>query len=247
MFPPEQRLINFGVSKTADMKKGIIFLVTAVCLLTASSPSEAQGFLGLHVISMPGYPALPADTAFEGISYNFDIFIYNGSNVTINNTIVVNLRVDTVSTVIASSPALPPLGPGDTIIVTVSQYNFDPSQYKAGNNIVVVWPAVNGMSVPVDTTFKDVYFVPLNSLSSHDLKNPDFHIYPVPVRDELYLEGLAEQDLEYVRIFDASGRLATAIKPGIHRPFDLSFLKPGFYVIEVKGRDICGRIRFIKL
>jgi hypothetical protein len=229
------------------MKKGIIFLYTAVCLLTTSVPSFAQGFLGLQVTSMPGYPALPADTAFEGVSYNFDILVYNGSNVTITNTIMINLRVDTVTAMVASSPVLPPMAPGDSLILSVSQYNFDPSQYKAGNNIVVVWPSVNGMSIPIDTAYKDVFFVPLNSLSSHELQVADFQIYPVPVHDELRLQGLADQDLEYVRIFDTSGRLCAAFVPGQRRRFDVSFLKAGVYFIEIRTPSSSGCTRFIKM
>jgi len=216
------------------MKKSLRILSLFLLVFSlAPSIGRAQGFTTLKVLSMQGFPDLPADSAYEGQFYTFNVIVTNNTNIIINTNIDIQLKVDSIETTIFSSPQ-PSVQPGDTVTFSISGYSFTQPQYKAGNNIVVVWPRVNGQVVPIDSFFTDVFFVPLNSLGdgyldSNDLK---FSIFPVPARDLLYFSSNQSQPFEYVRIYSIIGELLLA-EPGHGKKHiyvgsfqDLMFLKP---------------------
>ncbi len=225
------------------MKKGLIILSA---LLLQSFFIQAQGFITLKITSMPGYPALPADSAYEGISYNFDMVLVNNSSTPINSSVTIFFRIDSITNpVITTSPVGIP--PNDSTVISVTQYNFTQPFYKVGNNIVVVWPMVNGTFVPVDTTYKDVYFIPLTSVGNPEVQGPGIQIYPSPTTDFINLDVPPDQHVEHVRIFDSIGKLTREIIPGQQRKLDVSFLKPGIYFLEISGQNYTDCLRFVKL
>jgi len=227
----------------------IRFIFTALCLVLSlcySLQSSAQGTATLRVAAMPGFPDLPADSAYEGQTYVFDLFIVNNSSTNINGAnVTFNMRVDSIITPFLLNPALS-IPAGDSVTLTVTQYSFNQPQFKMGNNIVVVWPVVSGLVVPIDSLITNVYFIPLSSLGSIDLTEPAFKIYPVPAKETLHLKLNTELKVEYVRIYTMEGRIVYIRKNFTDDFIDISNLSNGVYVLETEIDGKLDRIRFVR-
>src|SRR5688572_30025327 len=110
-------------------KHGLFSILVLILSLFYVLPGMSQGTTTLKVVSMPGYPDLPADTAYEGQTYSFEINLKNNTNIIINSASVnIHLQVDSIVTIISSNPALSLL-PGDSVLIPVTPYNFTLPQY----------------------------------------------------------------------------------------------------------------------
>lgn len=199
----------------------------------------------LYISSMPAFPDLPQDSAYEGISYTFDLIIINNTSTTFNSVLSFNMRVDTSVTTFLTNPQTTML-PGDTLNLTVPLFDFTQPQFKVGNNIVVVWPGVNGVAIPIDSFITNVFFVPLNSLPGNYLKEETFKIYPVPARNILHINSPNLNTVEYVRIINLSGQPVCLFPTPGNGPIDISFLKPGIYFVEIISEFQSTRMKFVK-
>jgi len=219
-----------------------------VCLLVLCinfHKSCAQGTSTLYIDSLPGFPVLPLDSAYEGQAYTFDIVLVNNTNTAINNaSIEFNMKVDSISSIFFTSPAIG-VQPGDTVSVPITGFNFTQPQFKLGNNIVVVWPVVNGMVIPVDSIIVDVYFVPLSSVGNLDLAEPAFRVYPVPAKNIIYFDAKQYQ-VEDVRIWTISGQQVLHELPRKSNAIDITLLAPGIYILELQFNGIRTRQKFIR-
>lgn len=87
-----------------------------------------------------------------------------------------------------------------------------------------------------------------NDLISEDEPLPDLKInsiYPNPCEDGFYLEQFVNQKIGALNIYDALGKLVLKVeKPIPLEKIDVSFLKPGFYNLEI---EINTRSYFQKL
>lgn len=225
------------------MKK--VYVILLLALFSGMNPTflSGQGVTGLEVVSMPGFPDLPLDTAYEGQSYTFDVLIRNNTNIALSNaTIEVQLKADSLENTIATAQQVN-LNTGDTLILTLSGYNFTQAAYAAGNNIVVVWPriAAPASSLPADTFYTNVYFVPLNSLDDGKLieDQAPFTLYPNPATGTLQIMNDLNLSIEHVRIFDNTGKLFLRREGHDDFNFDVSYLPAGMYwlVGEVNKRE----------
>lgn len=227
------------------MKKALMLL--SISLLAGwFSLVQAQGTTGLKVTQMIGYPVLP-DTAYEGVSYTITLNLRNYSNSTINGGVNVLLNTDSGTVVLTSFAGLV-LQPNDSTAQIIQAYNFDTQTYKAGNNIVVVWPVVQSApAFPIDTFFTQVYFVPLASLNAPEVESIKFALYPNPATSKLKIVGAAEEPLEYVRILMPDGRQVTQILPFGDGIIDIRRLNPGIYFLEATSKNRSGMKRFIKV
>ncbi len=219
-----------------------LFLVLSLC---TSTQSKAQGVASLYISDMPGFPDLPQDSAFEGIPYTYDIILINNTNIFINTNVSLVMKVDSSTSTFFTNPQ-PGISPGDTVTLTVSGFNFTQPFFKVGNNIVVVWPVVNGLMVPIDTFQTDVHFVPLNSLGGIDLTEPAFHLFPVPSNEFLQLDVMGDEVVEYVRIYTISGQLIREIPAAEKKQIDIRFLNHGVYILEISANGKSSRRKFIK-
>lgn len=222
----------------------LIALLLVVCTFSFHNV-KAQGTATLHVADMPGYPDLPQDTAYEQNTYNFDINLVNGTNLIINSSVTIMLKVDTTFATLVNNPAMA-INPGDSISISIAGYNFSPSQYKAGNNIVVVWPVVNGLVLPVDSFITNVHFVPLTSVDGIDLNEPVFNMFPVPANTTLNLDFGKSILVEQVRIYSASGQLVRTCRSTGKNEIDISSLDSGLYFVEAIFNGVAVRKKFVK-
>ncbi len=230
-----------------SMKKSfVLFTLLVTAALATPFQVKAQGTTALQILGMPGYPALPQDTAYEGQVYTFNLLVYNGTNATVNTTLEILLKVDSIETVINTNPQ-PVLPPGDTLTITVTGYGFTQPQYKIGNNIVVVWPRVTGApALLVDSFYTDVHFVPLSGMADDTGHESGIMVLPNPVKDELgYLTGDNGKP-ECVRIRTVTGSLVYEQKQPDKQKIPTGFLKPGVYFLELTFGGRNHVIRFVK-
>lgn len=223
------------------MKKLLLPLVVVLVLTQAISfRVSAQGTPTLRVLDMPFFPSLPTDSAYEGQSYSFGITVANNTGQAVNSTLEVLFKVDSIEAVVYSNPATSLAG-NDTIQVQVTQYFFLQNQYKPGSNIVVVWPRIMGNTLPTDTFYTNVFFVPLNSTGfPSDPRSGGMLLYPNPTSGFLTLGQPGEEVFEYVRIYDSSGRRVLTMPFPNGGVIDLHGLPAGTYVVEaVAGLKTC--------
>jgi hypothetical protein len=136
------------------------------------------------------------------------------------------------------------LPPSDSAQIGAS-IPYDDQRYKAGSNIVVVWPRMNNLpGVAADSAFFQVCFDSLLSLITPfpPPKGP-LLLLPNPAGDRLWIETGRPDQLESVRIFDIEGRLC-AWRHGAGE-IDLSRFMEGLYIVEVRWRG--GEIHRRKL
>ncbi|MDQ3051435.1 MAG: T9SS type A sorting domain-containing protein [Bacteroidota bacterium] len=222
------------------------FIIAFVLVLTAfhNTQCRSQGVNTLFVDSMPFFPEAPQDTAYEGQTYTFLMQVHNNTNIFINNSVSFNMRVDSATiTFLANVQTTIP--PNDSVSLTVTPFNFQQPLFKAGNNIVVVWPVVNGLSVPIDSFITTVFFVPLNSLGDDEVMGQQLQLYPNPVHDYMHLDT-SEGMVEYVRIYATTGQLIRDISFQRSRSIDVSFLRKGTYIIELNLNGKWVRKKFVK-
>jgi len=238
-------LLIFEIIKQKAMKKALM-LVSISLLAVWFSLIRAQSSIGLKVTQMAGYPVLP-DTAYEGVSYSVTLKVNNNSNIAINGGVNILLKADSGSVALTSFAGLVLL-PGDSTTTLIQTYNFDTQTYKAGNNIVVVWPVVQGApAFPIDSFYTQVYFVPLASLNAPEVEAIKFAMYPNPATSELKIVASSDEPLEYVRILMPDGRQMTQYLPLGDGIIDIRRLNPGIYFLEASSKNRRGVKRFIKV
>lgn len=227
------------------MKK--LLISCALILITGwFAGVNGQGTASLEVTQLVGYPVVP-DTAFEGVPYSVTVKISNNSSLAVNGTVDILLKTDSATVTLTSFGGLVLL-PGDSTAQLIQTYNFTSQQYKAGNNIVVVWPVAQGApAMPIDSLFSNVFFVPLAGVPVPEVPSASFSIYPIPTSHSICIQHDSGEPIEQVRIYNPEGRLATGWLFSKEGVIDVRNLRAGLYLIEIysgKGKAIK---RFIKI
>lgn len=228
------------------MKKVVVVLFALLAGMAWNLPKTyAQLLNTLKVTSMPGYPQQP-DTAYQSQTYSYSIKVSNGTNTVVNSTLEIVFRIDSLETVVVSNPATS-LNPGDTISFNISQYFFSQPFYKAGNNIVVVWPRLTGgMSLPADTFYAAVYFVPNSGLAPDHSNSSWINLFPNPATDRIHLGLNINEDFEYVRIWSLTGEQVLEILRPVSTELNIGSLSAGTYMAEAITRRQVFRGIFVK-
>lgn len=187
-------------------------------------------------------PLLPGDTAFEANIYPLYFSVQNVSPVPVTSDTLYILAYNTDTLVAQQEHVL-----ADTLISNLSQgmiaqmfnpfFQFSALNYKAGGNIVVVWPRLgNDPLTTFDSITVNIYFVPfqaslapegINSVQGIIL-NPDMHTVQFKTNGG-YMP-------ERVRIFDVSGRIcfrSVQVSGAVYLPQ----ISKGVYFIEWKNPD----------
>jgi hypothetical protein len=229
------------IEKINPMKKLIYIPFIAFFVLSLAGDVKGQGSLG--VTALQGFPDLPADTAFEGQLYTFDIVLSNSATGVVQGPVAINMRID--STVFILDTISNPVLGGSTIVKTYNNFSFTQPTFKTGNNIVVVWPSINNSTVPIDTFYTTVHFVPLLSSPVAELDNIDITAYPNPVSDYLMIGVPANTIIRRYQVFDTSGRLVMS-EPFTGDLIDLHELDRGYYIVRLYADDREWRVRLLK-
>jgi hypothetical protein len=228
------------------------FLLLLIIAANFNLPRALAQQVQLTILNVDSFPVLPS-LALEGQSYNFTFTVYNMINNQFGTTDTVKIFLankDSLNNVEEIADTLIPLFQGnDTILIHVSNYQFTSAHYKAGNNIVVVWPRLGNIigttydSLQIDT----VYFVPLASINMLNAQNNTFSMFPNPATDIITINKEGEKYIEYVRILNDIGQ-EILYRRSFKDHLDIRFLTPGFYFIEIKERNgTLSHKKFLKL
>ena len=219
-------------------------LITAhtvfVFFLLTSTIGYSQSSIG--VVSMPGFPAMPSDTAFEGQLYTFDVVVSNTATGSVQGPLALNMKIDSITTIL-DTITNPILG-GGTVTKTIADYNFSQPLFKTGNNIVVVWPSINNSTIQVDTFYTNVYFVPLLSNIEYPLQDP-LMVYPNPVSDFLKVQVPDETILKEYLLLDDLGRIMQSSRM-YNNMIDLRNVPSGVYFLRLVGESDEWSVKLIK-
>lgn len=228
------------------MKKVVVVLFALLSGMAWNLPETyAQLLNTLKVTSMPGYPQQP-DTAYQSQPYSYSIIVSNGTNTAVNSTMEIVFRIDSLETVVVSNPVTS-LNPGDTVSFNISQYFFSQPFYKAGNNIVVVWPRLTGgLSLPADTFYAAVYFVPNSTLAPESPNSSWISLFPNPATDRIHLGKDLDEPFEYVRIWCLTGEQVIEIRRPVSTEVNIGSLPAGTYMAEAVTRRQIYRGIFVK-
>ena len=223
------------------MKKLTHIALFLMLVTGLSADVRGQGSLG--VTALQGFPDLPADTAFEGQFYTFDIVVSNSATGTVQVPMAINMMID--STVFILDTVSNPVIGGGTIVKTYNNFSFTQPTFKTGNNIVVVWPSINNSTVTIDTFYTTVFFVPLLSSPVPEVDKIGIPAFPNPVSDHLMIGVPANTIIRRYQVFDTSGRLVMS-EPYTGNLLDLRELDRGYYFLRLYADDRDWKISLLK-
>lgn len=232
--------------------------VAVLLLYMQPAFSQQTDSLGVYYLS-PEYPQIiNGDSAFEGFPYfNIQVGIINLSSATFAGSIYIQLNIDTGGGALTydtlnifGNPLT--IAPFDSVVVPVDSsgsYTFSPLRYKAGSNIVVVWPRLSGGTLMYsDSLFTEVFFVPLTGIHQvPHAETAEITIYPNPAQDFIILDAAMKNGIEGVRLTDVQGRLVKQYRPLKNNKIDLRDIEKGCYILNIIYRGQTGITRkFIK-
>lgn len=189
------------------MKRFPLLLSFLLYLLSVSTQAQNAR---LRISNLQGFPALPLDTAQEGVSYDsIRITVVNSGTGTFTDNIDVFLQGGTagqglVDTLYQDSVGLHQIAPGDSIDLLPVHYQFRTVHFDDGDNIVVVWPAARTTGTPSDSISFHVYFVRLSAISEAGILH--IRAYPNPSSQFITLDLPSDHSLKYVRILNVHGQ-----------------------------------------
>lgn len=220
------------------MLKRLLLFLSIICIGT-SVRAQFLPTLKVTSIAANGVFNFP-DTIYGGTFYTYSIVVQNTD---LQNTYTnspstifsIKMQTDTLpELVLFSDSSQFTISPGDTAIFTVAD-SFPSPSFKLGNNVVVVWPSVTNGTQPfiVDSTFFNVYYIGLSGI--HDFDIAPISIYPNPFSDYLKVD-FNEEESPQLFIYDVAGKLVYS-NGGRSKMYDLSFLKSGAYLLEVRKKN----------
>ena len=134
--------------------------------------------------------------------------------------------------------------PGDTVNLTPANgFTIDStSGFRAGNNVVVVWPYTT-QGIMVDSMTITTYVDTSTISAVNEIGFPGLHLYPVPAKEYLIAAGL--KGVEYVRIMSVLGsELFSSLVNSDRLTIDLKRYPRGLYIAEFRNRE--GEHRYIR-
>jgi bacillolysin len=127
--------------------------------------------------------------------------------------------------------------PGGTPETSVEE--FPQVAYPANGTYSISLKVTN--SFGTDSLIKKDYIVVSDITDVHDVSDPELVVYPNPVRDFVNIGITTEFTAD---LFDLQGKLVRSEK---NKPkFDVSSLRPGIYILEIRTKDSISRYKMIK-
>lgn len=215
-------------------------LLLLLIIFASSFSVKAQGLPTLKVttITANGVANFP-DTIYQGVQYNFSITVANlDSTPFVNNGTPFSILMQKVDTggflpfAIYITNLQFTIAAFDSMVFFATD-SFSPPQLKLGNNVVVVWPSVTSSIINyIDDTIS-TYLVGTSGIP--EIEKSDLLFYPNPFIDFLNIRNTFDYTGQ-VFIYDGTGRVV--YNSGRKETYNLSFLKSGMYLIEVRKNNI---------
>ena len=209
-----------------------------ILIFVGAAMSAGAQTAHLRITNLINFP----DTAYEGVVYPVQFILKNVGTGAYQGPFQVILQADSGSEILYfnQNPSFV-LFPNDTVVLSggngVMGYQFTSQVYKAGNDVVVVWPYSTQMSVGIDTLVTGVYYIPSGIISNGpDQVKTTMKVFPNPFKDIIHLETGDGSMVEKVRISDLFGREIYRKETAIDR-INLPGLKNGMYILELEISD----------
>ncbi len=211
---------------------------------------EAQNVPQIQIVQL-NMPLFPGDTAFEANLYPISFSVQNTSPVPVTSDTLYILGFNTDTSVAQQEHIL-----ADTIVSNLSQgmmaqvynpfFQFSALNYKAGGNIVVVWPRLgNDPLTTYDSITVSIFFVPFQASLTPEIENSVQGIILNPSLNSIQFKTQGDFSPERVRIYDVSGRVCYQSKQ-VSGAMYLPQLSKGVYFIEWKNPDgWYSRLKFV--
>ncbi len=244
--------ILWGQISTIMFKR--LFILLTIIALSLSGKAKNLPTLKVTNITANGVNNFP-DTIYGGITYSYLITVTNtDTSLTFFNDTSFIAGLFTIKAQLADT-SLPEFTlfsdsnffqilPGDSITFQLTD-SFG-TGLKLGNNVVVVWPSKVGSGITsfiIDSTYYNIYFI--GSTGINEIPIAELRIYPNPFGENISIDNPAESKFR-VFIYDAEGRIVYQ-NPLDRKSFDLSFLKSGAYLVEVRNSSkVLSRKKIIK-
>lgn len=204
-------------------------------LLLFNFAANAQSSLGISKVTL-NFP----DSATFGDSATFTCWIKNQGPSAFSGTIYVKFGISDTSglQVTVKDSSLVTLAAYDSIPVSIEE-TFSQNRYRAGTNVVVIWPQpASGPATVTDSLTKTIYIWPAGI---DDVVAEKLFLYPNPATDVVFV-GSHFTDIE---VYNLSGRLVFKSEK-INR-INIATLSPGAYLIRARSnKGDYSRARFIK-
>lgn len=218
--------------------KTIITVILLFPMLLISLRGKSQGTVpNISVVGLVNFP----DTAYEGQTY-FQIGLVFKNNDTINNfsgALSVYIKGDSANVDTFYNTTQLTIAANDTAaLFTSNGFQFDPGTFRAGSNIVVVWPVVNGM-LNTDTLYTSVFYVRASGLVPLLTGIESFDAYPNPANNYLGFILPHKSVAESVRIYNMYGCIVYESARLFQKRIDISALRQGCYFViitDTKGK-----------
>lgn len=213
------------------MNKRIYILIIGL-LFTFGTQAQILRVTNVFANGITGFP----DTIYAGQFYNYTVVVTNFDTATYvnNGTFTINWLADSTfgSFVIYQDTSVFTIAGNDSVSFQVAD-TFPQNAFKTGNNVVVVWPSlISGTSAFIADTFQldSVYFVKTTGIN--DLSINRLSVNPNPFHSFISIANMQPSARELL-VYDVSGYLVYKTIPS-GQIYDLSFLKPGLYLLEVR-------------
>lgn len=222
--------------------------ILILVLLLSPLFSKSQNVPQMQIVQL-NMPLLPGDTAYEANLYPVLFSVQNVSPVSVvfdtlyifgynNDTSILQQQFAFIDTIISN------LSQGIVIQVANPFYQFSSLNYKAGGNIVVVWPRLgNNPLTTYDSITVNIYFIPFQAAIAPEEDHSVQGILLNPAMNAIQFKTTGGFMPERVRIYDATGRIcfSSGQTTGM---LQLPPLAGGPYIIEWKNPN--GRFARLK-
>jgi glycosidase len=101
--------------------------------------------------------------------------------------------------------------------------------------------------IPISNSDQEVEGLPAKSGFTDQVLSvyPGMYVYPSPAKDQLYIAEIMKYDI--IRIFNIQGELVIEVIPENDPEIDVSFLRPGIYVVKTEEGETSSFFKFVKL
>lgn len=230
--------------------KRVQILVLFISLMFCEFASAQTDSLAVIAIS-PQFPQCP-DSALEQQPYaNIQVTIKNyNANATFTGGLMLKLQSDSLpeDSIILNSGTSYTIQPNSSINILIqSPYFFNGANYKAGSNVVVVWPVSTqgGTVVKYNPYLACVLFLPFVGVNEYDRSK--FDVIPNPSNKFIYLNVPLNLYIKRVRIFNPAGEEVRNYSFDLSNRITVEGLSNGVYFLEaITSDDHVYNAKFIK-
>ena len=220
--------------------KSILYSIVLGAFLFANTSLQAQ--ITVSVVGLINFP----DTIVMYQPFNYDVIVKNEN---LQMSFIGDLGI-VYQTSYMDSLGIPAdsgffsimdtIAPGDFDTINIINFQANPSEFKTGDNAILIWPIINGVSSG-DTITKDVYVFLTSGIKENFPTKDAFQLYPNPAYDYIYIvsKNHNKSSIEKVRIYNILGKnilgnLTSEMDYEENTPIDIHNLPQGTYIVEIR-------------